>query len=176
VHLGGGSVQITPFTMHTSDSRAGAELVDVVLSSLLGQGFALLTSFDGPGLAALPPLADRSAQLDHGGPLLQLLEPGGSLYDGDLGAAVSDRWHKAVRGRGQLVVLVGSAIDLGLEDRTERTEAARRAGGVAGAQVPVHEVDLRGRSYPTTVIAASWPGHGPSATVQRPVTYVPWAG
>jgi hypothetical protein len=44
--------------VHTSDSRPGAELVDVVLSSLLGQGFALLTSFDGPGLAGLPLLAD----------------------------------------------------------------------------------------------------------------------
>jgi hypothetical protein len=79
VHLGCGSVQITSFTVHTSDSRVGAELVDVVLSSLLGQGFALLTSFDGPGLAALPLLADWSAKLDHGGQLLQLLEPGGSL-------------------------------------------------------------------------------------------------
>jgi hypothetical protein len=106
------------------------------------RGFALLTSFDGPGLAGLPLLADWSAELDHGGQLLQLLEPGGSLYDGNLGAAVPDGWHKTVRGRGQLVVLVGSAIDLGLEDRTERIEAARRAGAVVGAQVPVHAVDL----------------------------------
>jgi hypothetical protein len=146
VHLDGGPVQITSFTVHTSDSRPGAELVDVVLSSLLGQGFALLTSFDGPGLAELPLLADWSAQLDHGGQLLQLLEPGGSLYDGDLGAAVPDGWDETVRGRGQLVVLVGSAIDLGIEDRSERIEDARRAGGVVGAQVPVHVVDLRGRS------------------------------
>jgi hypothetical protein len=146
VHLGRGPVQITSFTVHTSDSRPGAELVDVVLSSLLGQGFALLTSFDGPGLAALPLLADWSAQLDHGGQLLQLLEPGGSLYDGGLGAVVPEGWNETVRGRGQLVVLVGSAIDLGLGDRTEWIEDARRAGGVVGAQVPVHEVDLPGRS------------------------------
>jgi hypothetical protein len=53
VHLGRDPVQ-TSFTVHASDSRPGAELVDVVLSSLLGQGFALLTSFDGPGLAARP--------------------------------------------------------------------------------------------------------------------------
>jgi hypothetical protein len=117
-----------------------------VLSSLLGQGFALLTSFDGPGLAALPLLAEWSAQLDRGGRLLQLLEPGGSLYDGDLGTAVPDGWDETVRGRGQLVVLVGSTIDLGLEDRTERIEDARRAGGVVGAQVPVDVVDLHGRS------------------------------
>jgi hypothetical protein len=65
---------------------------------------------------------------------------------GDLGAAVPDGWHETVRGRGQLVVLVGSAIDLGLVDRTEWIEAARRAGGVVGAEVPVQVVDLRDRS------------------------------
>jgi hypothetical protein len=107
-----------------------------VLSSLLGQGFALLTSFDGPGLAGLPLLAEWSAQLDHGGQLLQLLEPDGSLYDGDLGAAVPEGWNETVRDRGQVVVLVGSAIDLGLEDRTERIEAARRAGEVVSRAGP----------------------------------------
>jgi hypothetical protein len=41
--------------------------------------FTLLTSFYGAGLAALPLLADWSAQLDCGAQLLQLLEPGLAL-------------------------------------------------------------------------------------------------
>jgi hypothetical protein len=59
------------------------------------------------------------------------------MYDGDLGDAVPPGWHDAVRRRQRLVLLVGSAIDLWSEGRTERIAAARRSGRVVGAQVPL---------------------------------------
>jgi hypothetical protein len=48
-----------------------------------------------------------------------------------------------VHRRGQLVVLVRSAIDVWSDDRTERIAAARRSGGVVGAQVPLRVANLR---------------------------------
>lgn len=82
------------------------------------------------------------AVLDRGGQLLQVLEPGGALYDGDLGAAVPPGWHEAVARRGRLVVLLGSGIELWSADRTERITTAHRSGGVVGAQVPLRVANL----------------------------------
>ena len=68
---------------------------------------------------------------------MRIVEPGGTLYDGDLGAAPPASWHDALHRRGRLVALVGSAVNIGAADRGERIEDAAAAGGVVGAQLPV---------------------------------------
>jgi hypothetical protein len=128
---------VPSITVHTSDAHLGAEVVDVILSGMLESGFALVVTADPAELAGLPLLPGWEAVLDAGGQQLQVLEPGGSMYDGDLGEAVPPGWHDAVRRRARLVILVGSAIDLWSEARTERIAAARRSGRVVGAQVPL---------------------------------------
>lgn len=126
---------VPSITVHTSDEHPGAEAVDVILSGLLESGFELVVTTDPAELTGLPLLRDWEAVLDAGGQQLQVLEPGGSMYDGDLGEAVPPGWHDAVRRRARLVLLVASAIDLWSEARTERIAAARGSGRVVGAQV-----------------------------------------
>jgi SAM-dependent methyltransferase len=101
---------MTPsLTVHTSDDRPGAELVDLVVSSLLGQGFDLVTLIEPAELAALPPLPDWRATLDATGQLLEIHEPDAVFYDGTLGHGAPARWHQALRRCGRLVVLVATA-------------------------------------------------------------------
>jgi hypothetical protein len=66
---------------------------------------------------------------------MEMSEPRGSFYDGDLPGAPPADWHTALRRRARLVVLVGSEINLGVGDPYDRLNDASRAGGVVGAQL-----------------------------------------
>jgi hypothetical protein len=129
---------MTPsLTVHTSDDRPGAELVDLVVSALLGRGFDLVAAIEPAELAALPLLPDWRATLDATGHLLEIHEPDGVFYDGNLGDGAPAGWHQALRRRGRLVVLVTTAIALDMSDRYDQLTAASRAGRVVGALLPL---------------------------------------
>lgn len=131
---------VPSLSVHTHDAHPGAEPVDVIATTLLGQGFALLAALDLTALTELPVLPGWTAALDATGRHLYVTDPAGSLYDGDLGAAVPSGWHQALDRRGLLAFLVAtSGVDGsdGLE-RAGALDAARRAGGVVGAQVRAH--------------------------------------
>jgi hypothetical protein len=68
---------------------------------------------------------------------LEIHEPGGVFYDGDLGEGSPQGWQQTLRRRGRLVVLVGSTLALDLGDRYGQLTAASRAGEVVGAQLPL---------------------------------------
>jgi hypothetical protein len=121
-------------SVHTSDDRPGAELVDVVAAALLGMGFALVTTLGSAELAALPLLPDWRATL--GGNLLAIHEPDGMFYDGDLGHPPPG-WCQALQRSGRLVVLVGSTLALDRGDRYGQLTAASRAGEIVGARLPL---------------------------------------
>jgi hypothetical protein len=126
---------VPSLSAHVRDEHPSAELVDVIATGLLAQGFALLTGDDPTTLTALPVVAGWTAQLSSDGRLMRVGDTAGALYDGDLGAAPPDGWHAALRRRGRVVVLVGSGIDLFGAGRTARIADARRAGTMVGAQV-----------------------------------------
>ena len=86
---------VPSITAHTHDDYPGAEPIDLVLSSLLAQGFALLAGFGPMELVELPVLVGWSARLDSTGQLLELGKPDEVLYDGNLGPAVPMGWHRA---------------------------------------------------------------------------------
>jgi hypothetical protein len=75
--------------------------------------------------------------LDATGRLLEIHEPGGGFYDGDLGESLPPGWQRTLRRRGRLVVLVGSALAHDMGDRYGQLIAASRPGGVVGAQLPM---------------------------------------
>jgi hypothetical protein len=127
---------VPSITAHTSDDHPGAEQIDVIISDLLRSGFGLVSRLEAAELAELPTLGDWSALLDHNGQYLQITKPGGTLYDGDLGAAPPEGWHAALRRRRRLVTLVGSALDIGAVDCGARIDRAAGTGGVVGAQLP----------------------------------------
>ncbi|HEX4248095.1 MAG TPA: hypothetical protein VH008_09510 [Pseudonocardia sp.] len=126
---------VPSMTLHTRDQHAGADPVDVIASTLLGHGFELLVAFDRATLLDLPVLPGWSAELDAEGHRLQVSEPGGTRYDGNLGPAVPSGWNDALERRGLLVLLVASGVDLERLDRAASVDAARRAGNVVGAQI-----------------------------------------
>jgi hypothetical protein len=132
---------VPTLSVHTQDARPGAEPVDVIATTLLGQGFALLAALDLAALTELPVLPGWVAEFDTTGRHLHVTDPSGSLYDGDLGAAAPTGWHQALDRRGLLVLLVASSGIDGSNgpDRASALDAARRAGGVVGAQVRIQQ-------------------------------------
>lgn len=128
---------VPTITVQTRDEHPGAELIDIVASSLLGSGFGLLARLEPADLAALPLLADCYVELDPDGRVLRIVEPTGTLYDGDLGPRPPTGWHDALRHRGRLIMLFGSAVDIGATDREDRLDQAAGAGGLVGAQLPL---------------------------------------
>lgn len=125
---------VPTITVQTRDEHPGAELIDVVASSLLGSGFGLLARLEPAELAALPLLADWYVELDPDGGVLRIVEPTGTLYDGDLGPRPPAGWHDALHRRGRLIVLFGSGIDGGADGREDHLAGA---GGLVGAQLPI---------------------------------------
>ncbi len=123
--------------VHTGDEHPGTELVDVVVSMLLGQGFGLLARVQLPDLLDLPVLGGWRALLEPERGRLRIVEPGGVLYDGDVGPAPPAGWHAAARDRGHLIVLVGTGIDAAVVDRVAALQRAAGAGQVIGAHVPL---------------------------------------
>lgn len=111
--------------VQTSDDHPGAELIDVVTSSLLGSGFGLLARLEPSELAELPVLDQWYAELELDRRVLRIIEPAGSFYDGDLGPQPPVGWHDALQRRGRLIVLFSSGVDSG-------------GGGLVGAQLPLH--------------------------------------
>ncbi|MGH3611183.1 MAG: hypothetical protein ACRDRK_00885 [Pseudonocardia sp.] len=128
---------VPSITAHTSDDHPGAEQIDVIISDLLRSGFGLVSRLEPAELAELPTLGEWSALLGHNGQYLQITEPGGTLYDGDLGGAPPEGWHAALHRRRRLVALVGSAVDIGAVNRGDRIDQAAGTGGVVGAQLPL---------------------------------------
>ena len=126
---------VPSLTVHTHDSHPGAEPVDVIATTLLSQGFALLAALDLTALTELPVLPGWAAQLDTTGHHLHVTDPTGSLYLGELGAAAPTGWYPALERRGLLVLLVASGSNLDGSEGAAALDAARRAGGVVGAQV-----------------------------------------
>jgi hypothetical protein len=124
-------------TAYTGDEREGAEPVDVVASSLLGQGFALLTAFDAASMVALPIPSGWVGALTPDVRHLTVVAPGGVFYDGDLAAEVPPRWSEAVDRRGLLVLLVSTGTALPRPGQVTSMEAARRAGNIVAAQIRV---------------------------------------
>jgi hypothetical protein len=126
---------VPSLSAHTRDEHPGAELVDVIATALLGQGFELLAEFDPATLVELPILPGWSDRFSLDGRELLITEPGGVLYDGDLGPGVPDGWHIAVAARGLLVLLVSGDIHLDGAGYAGSMDAARRAGNVVAAQI-----------------------------------------
>jgi hypothetical protein len=127
---------VPALSVHTRDEHPGAELIDVIASALLGQGFELLAAFDPATLVDLPILAGWAVELGADGRHLTVIEPTAVFYEGDLGAAVPSGWQAAVHRRGMVVLLVSSDIDLAGSRPVASMDAARRAGSVVGAQIP----------------------------------------
>ncbi|MGH3569238.1 MAG: hypothetical protein ACRDRH_25080 [Pseudonocardia sp.] len=133
---------VPSITAHTSDDHPGAEPIDIIVSDLLSSGFTLVSRLVSAELAELPTLGDWSALLDHDRQHLQITGPGGTLYDGDLGAAPPEGWRAALHRRRRLVALVGSAVDIGAVNRGDRIDEAAGTGGVVGAQLPLQVTRL----------------------------------
>lgn len=130
--------------VRTADPHPGAESVDAVLSTLLGRGFALLSSYRPADLVALPVLHDWSAVLHAaagGRAELEVGAPGEVFYRGDLGGSPPAGWHAALSRRRLLVVLVCSGVDLSGPDRTARIRAAQASGWCVAGQVPTSGID-----------------------------------
>jgi hypothetical protein len=64
--------------LRTGDEHPGADPVDVIVSHLLAQGFALLAAFDPASLVALPILRERVGALSPNGRHLTVVTPGGT--------------------------------------------------------------------------------------------------
>jgi hypothetical protein len=123
-------------SVHTSDDHAGAEVVDLVASSLLRWGFALVTAIEPAELAA--PAAARLARAarPHRSSAADSRARRGVLRR-DLGETTPPGWQQTLRRRGRLVVLVGSTLALDRGDRYGQLTAASRAGEIVGAQLPL---------------------------------------
>lgn len=88
----------------TADDRPGSELVDVVVSALLGHGFALVAELGVAELAALPAPAGGTARLDALTGTLRL-DVGVLGYVGDVGSAPPAGWVAAARRRGLSTIM-----------------------------------------------------------------------
>jgi hypothetical protein len=108
----------------------------LIASSLLRWGFDLVTGIEFADLAELPLLPHWQLQQSRSGRLLQIREPGGIFYDGDLHGA-PDGWHIGLRQRGYVAMLVSSTIQLDSDDRAAQLHAASLTGGVVGARLPL---------------------------------------
>lgn len=133
---------LVPSIIVQARPQPGAELIDVLTSSLLGSGFGLLARVEPVDLVALPVLDQWSALLDRDGGLLRITEPDGTLYDGDLGPAPPDGWHDALRHRGRLIVIFATGVDIGADDRGDRVDGAAAEGRIVGAQLPLQVTRL----------------------------------
>lgn len=129
-------VMVPSVSVHTHDEHPGAEPVDLVASSLLRWGFGLVSGIEFADLAGLPLLQHWQVQQDRMGRLLQIHEPGGVFYDGDLHDP-PEGWHIGLRQRGYVVMLVGSTIQLDSDDRAAQLHAASLRGAVVGARLPL---------------------------------------
>jgi len=124
-------------SVHTSDDYPGADLVDLIASSLLSQGFELLAAFDPATLVRVPILQHWVGSLTTDGRHLTVTTPGGALYDGDLATETPPGWHDAIDRRGLLVLLVTSDATLLGPGHVTSMEDARRAGNIVAAQIRV---------------------------------------
>jgi hypothetical protein len=129
-------VMVPTVSVHTHDEHPGAEAVDLVASSLLRWGFGLVTGIEFTDLAGLPLLPHWQVRQSRSGRLLQIREPGGVFYDGDLHDA-PEGWHIGLRQRGYVAMLVGSTIQLDSGNRAAQLHAASLRGDVVGARVPL---------------------------------------
>ncbi|QYN32176.1 hypothetical protein K1T35_26600 [Pseudonocardia sp. DSM 110487] len=129
-------VMVPSVSVHTHDEHPRAEPVDLIVSSLLRWGFALVTGIEFADLSALPLLPHWQVQQSRSGRLLQIREPGGVFYDGDLHDA-PEGWHIGLRQRGYVAMLVGSSIQLDSGDRAAQLHAAGLRGDVVGARLPL---------------------------------------
>lgn len=156
------TMSATPATMPDSDGRtlallvlvpsvaahigiAGAGPGDAIASTLLGAGFERLARIEAPEIDSLPILTDWRADLNRRGGRLQVVEPGGLFYDGDLGPRIPRRWHAAALDRRRVVVLVVNVLSvLSAIDAAVLVQACRDDHVIA-AHVPLQVIDQLSR-------------------------------
>lgn len=129
---------LIPLGVRSNDYRPGAESVNLVTSTLLAEGFALVTLLDPTALIELPFLADWSVDLD--GELLESAESDNLIDDSGLGLGTPLNWRQALQRRGHLVLLMASHPDPGrIANPAAAVDTARREGNMVGAQVSVYQ-------------------------------------
>lgn len=121
-----------------TDPHPTAEPVSVLVSEMLGRGWALLTdTYPGtvrglprpPGWSVQGPTADGQVAIGTADEV---------LYTGGLGAAVPPGWLAAIHAQDDhLAVCVAADVDLTRPDLTDHLAHARSRGQVAAALLPV---------------------------------------
>ncbi|ALL79968.1 hypothetical protein AD006_32670 (plasmid) [Pseudonocardia sp. EC080610-09] len=121
-----------------SDPHPGAEPVSVLVSAMLGRGWALLTETDPSTVRGLPRPAGWSVEVPHPDGQIAIGTAGEVLYAGDLGPAVPSGWLSAIHVQGdELTVCVATDVDLTRRDLADHLAYARSRGQVAAAVLPV---------------------------------------
>ncbi|MEU4377107.1 hypothetical protein [Pseudonocardia alni] len=121
-----------------ADPHRGAEPVSVLVSAMLGRGWALLSETHPSAVRALPRPPGWSVEMPHPDGEITIGTAGEVLYAGDLGPAVPPGWVSAIRALGdQLAVCVATGVDLNRRDLSDHLARARSRGQVAAAVLPV---------------------------------------
>jgi len=133
---GGPPVWVVETDIAVHRDTAGGEVVDELLATLLGLGFALVPVLDGPVLAGLPVLTGWTARLTGGGHDLLVADGGGeAIYDGGIGDVPAGWLGALVTGR-RLALLATSMTGLAAADPVAGLVQAARDGRLAGGLVP----------------------------------------
>ncbi|GAA1092732.1 hypothetical protein GCM10009629_40510 [Pseudonocardia alni] len=113
-----------------ADPHRGAELVSVLVSAMLGRGWALLTETHPSAVRALPRPPGWSVEMPHPDGGITIGTAGEVLYAGDLGPAVPPGWVSAIRALDdQLAVCVATGVDLNRRDLADHLARAQPRAG-----------------------------------------------
>jgi hypothetical protein len=88
-------------TAHTGGSQLGAEVVDVLISRMLAEGFALVDSFTPAALLELPTPDAWRLSVSEDGMRIAITEPDGAFYLGEMGASPPPGWYDPLAGAGR---------------------------------------------------------------------------
>jgi hypothetical protein len=90
----------------TLGDEVGAELVDVISTSLMQVGFAALRDLSPMHVRNLLRLDDWHGVIRRADSRMTITEPRGVFFDGDVGPRPPCGWHDAIRSHGEVVLLV----------------------------------------------------------------------
>jgi hypothetical protein len=147
---------VSSVTAHTGGSQPGAEGVDVLISRMLAEGFALVDSFTPVALLELPTPEAWRRSVSEDGMRLAITEPDGAFYLGEMGASPPPGWYDALTRRQRLVVLMASNLNRA-DSIKDSLDNARQFGNVVGALLPVTpQRPDNGRRATRTILRWLW--------------------